>query len=78
MTGTRKRQRIRASARQARMLERAGSAMHPAFDRDEQFHKRRQALLQAAIHLFNRHGYHATSIEAIAAAVGLTKGTLYH
>lgn len=52
--------------------------LHPAFDRDDQFQKRREALVQIAIHLFNRHGFHATSMEAIATEVGLTKGTLYH
>lgn len=76
------RKRVRASARQAQAQARPRDAsrppMHPAFDRDEQFQKRRQALLQTAIHLFNRLGYHATSMEAIATEVGLTKGTLYH
>lgn len=53
-------------------------ARHPAFDRDDQFQKRRQALVQIAIRFFNRRGFHATSMEAIASEVGLTKGTLYH
>jgi len=52
--------------------------VHPAFDRDGQFQKRREALVRIAIHFFNRRGFHATSMEAIAAEVGLTKGTLYH
>jgi TetR/AcrR family transcriptional regulator len=56
----------------------AAKPVHPAFDRDEQFQKRREALVQIAIHFFNRRGFHATSMEAIAAEVGLTKGTLYH
>lgn len=53
-------------------------ARHPAFDRDEQFQTRRKALVQIAIHFFNRRGFHATSMDAIATEVGLTKGTLYH
>jgi AcrR family transcriptional regulator len=57
---------------------RAAKPVHPAFDRDDQFQKRREALVQIAIHFFNRRGFHATSMEAIAAEVGLTKGTLYH
>ena len=56
----------------------AAKPVHPAFDRDDQFQKRREALVQIAIHFFNRRGFHATSMEAIAAEVGLTKGTLYH
>lgn len=51
---------------------------HPAFDRDDQFQRRREAMLQTAIHCFNRHGFHATSMELIAGELGLTKGTLYH
>lgn len=56
----------------------ATKPVHPAFDRDDQFQKRREALVRIAIHFFNRRGFHATSMEAIAAEVGLTKGTLYH
>lgn len=54
------------------------ASLHPAFDRGEQFEQRRAAMLQAAIRAFNRNGYHATSMDTIAAALGLTKGTLYH
>lgn len=80
MTDGRTRSRPRASARRAQAAARAAARPlpHPAFDRDDQFHRRQQALLQTAIHLFNRLGYHATSMEAIATEVGLTKGTLYH
>lgn len=75
-TSTRK--RGGAAERQTKTQSRAKPSLHPAFDRDDQFKRRRQALVQIAIHLFNRLGYHATSMEAIAAEVGLTKGTLYH
>jgi AcrR family transcriptional regulator len=34
-------------------------------------------LLAAALRLFITHGYHATSVEEIAAAAGLTKGAVY-
>ena len=51
---------------------------HPAFDRDDHYEKRREAMVRTAIHIFNRHGYHETSMEAIATALGLTKGSLYH
>ncbi len=56
----------------------AKGTTHPAFDREQQFQKRRLAMLQIAIGAFNRTGFHATSMEAIAAELGLTKGTLYH
>ncbi|KYP79660.1 TetR/AcrR family transcriptional regulator [Ferroacidibacillus organovorans] len=35
-------------------------------------------IAQAAITLFNRKGYHATSVQDIADEVGLQKGSLYH
>lgn len=35
-------------------------------------------ILSAAIHLFQQKGYHATSMQDIADAVGLQKGSLYH
>ena len=43
---------------------------HPAFDRDDHYEKRREAMVQTAIRIFNRHGYHETSMEAIATALG--------
>lgn len=54
------------------------SSVHAAFDRDSLFAQRKQALAQAAIGAFNRHGFYATSMDTIAAELGLTKGTLYH
>ncbi len=78
MATTPPRKRGSAAAKQAKARSLARPSMHPAFDRDDQYQKRRQALVQIAIHLFNRLGYHATSMEAIATEVGLTKGTLYH
>jgi TetR/AcrR family transcriptional regulator, cholesterol catabolism regulator len=38
----------------------------------------RKALLTAALELFDVRGYHATSVEDIVAAAGVTKGALYH
>jgi AcrR family transcriptional regulator len=56
----------------------AKASLHPAFDRNDQFEKRRLAMLQTAIRAFNRYGFYSTSMDAIAAELGLTKGTLYH
>lgn len=39
--------------------------------------ERRQAIIDAAARLFNEKGYHLTSMEDIAEAVGLRKPTLY-
>jgi AcrR family transcriptional regulator len=46
--------------------------------RDEPAAKRRQAIIEAAAGLFDRHGYHGTSMSDIAEAAGLRKPTLYH
>ena len=48
-----------------------------AKDRDAFVESRQQEILEAALKLFARKGTDATSMEAIAQEVGLTKGTLY-
>jgi AcrR family transcriptional regulator len=53
----------------ARQVGSAGSRL-PA---DE----RRAQLLEAALGLFAQHGYHATSVSAVAAAAGVTKPIVY-
>ncbi len=40
--------------------------------------ERPQEILNAAADLFHHRGYHATTVEDIASAVGLKKGSLYH
>lgn len=45
--------------------------------RDERKAETRRALIEAASDLFARQGIEATSIDEIAAAVGLTKGAVY-
>src|SRR5438128_12691346 len=39
---------------------------------------RGEEVYSAALRLFREKGYHATSMQDIAAAVGLYKGSLYH
>lgn len=39
---------------------------------------RKQEIVRAALHIFRQKGYHATSMQDIADAVGLHKGSLYH
>lgn len=46
--------------------------------RDNQREKKRQALLRAAAKMFNQKGYHTTSLEDVAADLGVTKPTIYH
>jgi AcrR family transcriptional regulator len=50
------------------LRRRSGQPSEPAFDR----------LLRAGRDRFSRDGYSATSLDAVAAAGGVTKGSLYH
>src|SRR5437879_11030242 len=49
----------------------AASGKEPRRERSEEVYS-------AALRLFTEKGYHATSMQDIAAAVGLYKGSLYH
>lgn len=40
--------------------------------------EKRQAVLQAAVRLFNAKGFHATSLDDVAEALHVTKPTIYH
>ncbi|GGC77552.1 TetR/AcrR family transcriptional regulator [Chelatococcus reniformis] len=52
--------------------------MHPAFDRSEEYQRRRLAMVQTAVYLFNRAGFHATSIAEIVRELGVSKAALYY
>jgi TetR/AcrR family transcriptional regulator len=56
----------------------ASRPRHPAFDPAERHDQRRSAMVRTAVHLFNRSGFHATSVEEIARELGLSKALLYH
>ncbi len=47
-------------------------------DREQQREAKRNAVLQAAAELFNERGFHATSLDDIAARLNVTKPTLYY
>ncbi|OIQ44469.1 MAG: TetR family transcriptional regulator [Roseobacter sp. MedPE-SW] len=47
-------------------------------DRGAQREAKRQAVFQAGARLFNDHGYEQTSLEDIAAALNITKRTIYY
>lgn len=48
-----------------------------AFDRGDQRKRKREAVLRAAASAFNRRGYANTSLDEIAATLGVSKPTLY-
>jgi AcrR family transcriptional regulator len=50
----------------------------PAFGRVLTLDERRNLVLGAAARMFESHGFHGTSMQAIADEVGVTKAALYH
>lgn len=52
--------------------------MSPASPTDTAIRPREEQLRGAAVRLFRRHGYHATSMQDLAEALGLHRGSLYH
>lgn len=50
---------------------------HDAFDRDAINAARLEAVLSTASRLFNRQGFHVTSLQEIMVSIGTTKRTLY-
>lgn len=46
--------------------------------RREERAAKRHAVLRAAVQMFNERGFHATSLEDVAASLGITKPTIYH
>jgi AcrR family transcriptional regulator len=59
----------------------AQSAPSPFRTREEKMRDRaekRDAVLRAAVRMFNARGYHATSLDDVAASLGISKPTIYH
>jgi AcrR family transcriptional regulator len=46
--------------------------------RQEDREAKRQAVLRAAVRMFNERGFHATALEDVAASLGVSKPTIYH
>ena len=47
-------------------------------ERSEERARKREALLLAAVRMFNTRGFHATSLDDVAASLGVTKPVIYH
>ncbi|MEC3947394.1 TetR/AcrR family transcriptional regulator [Sphingobium sp. HWE2-09] len=47
-------------------------------DREREREEKREAVLLAAVRMFNARGYHATSLDDVAASLGVSKPTIYH
>lgn len=66
------------AARRTRTPSVAASPWASVPDREQQREAKRQAVLQAAAELFNERGFHATSLDDIAARLNVSKPTLYY
>ena len=49
-----------------------------AAERKKKRDDRRQALLAAAVRMFNERGFHTTSLDDVAASLGVTRPVVYH
>ncbi|MET0364350.1 MAG: TetR/AcrR family transcriptional regulator, partial [Sphingobium sp.] len=47
-------------------------------ERERERADKREAVLLAAVRMFNARGYHATSLDDVAASLGVSKPTIYH
>lgn len=56
----------------------ARSPFKTAAERSEEREAKRMAVLTAAVRMFNARGYHQTSLDDVAASLGISKPTIYH
>lgn len=54
------------------------SPFRSANERLAEREQKREAVLRAAVRMFNAQGFHATSLDDVAASLGVSKPTIYH
>jgi AcrR family transcriptional regulator len=54
------------------------SPFRTAAERKADREQKREAVLRAAVRMFNRQGFHTTSLDDVAASLGVSKPTIYH
>lgn len=54
------------------------SPFRTAAERTQDRANKRDAVLRAAVRMFNQRGFHATSLDDVAASLGVTKPMIYH
>ena len=59
-------------------MKQAPSPFRTAQQKQEEREAKRMAVLRAAAQLFNQRGFHATSLDEVAASLGVSKPTIYH
>ncbi len=60
------------------MSSEADSPFPDAAQRRAERAAKRNAVLRAAVRMFNERGFHATSLDDVAASLGISKPTIYH
>lgn len=58
--------------------EAARSSFPTAVDRAQDRKRKKEAVLIAAVTMFNEHGFRATSLDEVASYLGVTKPAIYH
>src|SRR3546814_7162119 len=62
-----------------KVVPRTGSSpFRTVREREVERAEKRQAVLVAAVRMFNERGFHATSLDDVAASLGVTKPVIYH
>ena len=54
------------------------SPFRNASERQADREQKREAVLRAAVRMFNSRGFHTTSLDDVAASLGVSKPTIYH
>src|SRR6516162_7949286 len=54
------------------------SPFRSATERRAEREQKREAVLRAAVSMFNSRGFHTTSLDDVAASLGVSKPTIYH
>lgn len=54
------------------------SPFRTAAERQAEREQKREAVLRAAVRMFNSRGFHTTSLDDVAASLGVSKPTIYH
>ncbi|QCI65037.1 TetR/AcrR family transcriptional regulator [Phreatobacter stygius] len=60
------------------MQDEAGSPFRDREQRLEDRERKRETVLRAAVRMFNARGFHAASLDEVAASIGVSKPTIYH
>jgi AcrR family transcriptional regulator len=68
----------KSAAPKAESIEVPVSPWTPASAREQQREAKRNAVLQTAAQMFNERGFHATSLDDVAARLNVSKPTLYY